>query len=1632
MNNQTVQDTFYQPAQPLPAGDTIYVRIVPYNGLGDAIGCQEYWFVTAGNSPFTPEMVPVAGGTFTMGCTPEQILYCEQDEDPAHPVTLPGFEIGKYEVTQMEWQALMSDINPTGTPEFPACGGACPIEKVSWYDAVVYCNRLSEQEGLSPCYYSDSNFTLVYGKNGGIWSLPNGGSVHWNTAANGYRLPTEAEWEYTARGGTQSQGYLYAGSDFMGNVAWVDFNSDDKTHPVGTKLGNELDLFDMSGNVWEWTWDVYDPGYYAVSPTCVPTGPDMGPNRVYRGGSWFITQGARVAYRSGPNATTRVKDYGFRLARGKIAPGCTPNLTEPAHASVNIDTTTLIRWPGTGVCVEGYHLSLGTAPGGSDILDHIAVQDTFYQPAQPLPAGDTVFARVVPYNGAGNASGCQEFWFVTTGSSPCNRLSDSLELVKFYNSTGGPTSWINKWDLNQPMNTWFGVGLTHGCVSGLFLQDNNLNGLIPDSFGALSTLESVDLQNNNLGGPLPSTVGNLKNLEMFYIRNNPNISGTIPTGLTNCTSLKVLSLAATGVEGNIPPDIDKLVRMNYLLLDETKMSGPLPNALGSLKEMVVMTLNNSQFNGPLPDLSQMSHLQLLWLQNNKIDAIPLGAIPLGTADNSPHDTLFYTSSGYIFTFGLPKGLLLQNNALTFDDLLPLDPPYFSGSLNFPYAPQDSVFHDTLIMLDTGQDLDISLDFDENIGTNVYYWYKDGVFQFDIIGNNNLTINNLQAFHAGEWRVQVTNMALLDLTLYSRAIRLQVNCTNIPAPVITGPLTLCDGSATLTVSGTYPQLPQWSNNTSGQSTTVNTPGIYTVTVTDAIGCTGTATWNVGPNTPSPQPDINGPTALCGGSPTLSVSGTYPQNPQWSNGQTGYSITVNLPGAYSVTVTDANGCTGTDSQTVSNQGPPMIMVNTTPAGCNPSLGSINLMPTGAAPFTFDWADLPGTNDPEDRNNLSAGQYSVTVTDANGCAATSTATIGSNVTTPPANVSASPAAAQLTCTFTSIQLTATGGPSYQWSNGLGTAATVNVTTPETYTVTVTGGNGCTATATQNVTQDITPPAANILPPATAQLTCTLTSIQLTATGGLSYQWSNGLGTAATVNVTAPGTYTVTVTGGNGCTAVATKIVTQNINLPVADISPTATELTCTVVSITLTAGGGGAYQWSGNLGTSNTVIVNSPAVYTVTVTDPVNGCTAQTSVAITQNAQVPVVTLTAAPSNTLDCNHPTITLTATGGGTYLWSNGLGTGATAIVGAPGNYTVTVTLPNGCSNAESIEVMQDITPPTPAISMDPPGGLDCGGSTVTLTVNGFYNSYQWSDGQNTPGITVGTAGTYSVTVTSANGCTGITSQTVNASAVVTVQLTEKLCPGGSIQIGGEVFDKNNPSGEVIVPGVGGDCDTVFNVTVSFYYSAAGQSLDVTLCPGEMYDFDGQLLSQPGLYRDTFFNQAGCDSIYFTLKLAFKNVPPFAAEADSAVVTAGESLTVPVMDNDDLPPGGGVALQILTQPDQAVASLSGTTDIEISVPDIHAVGYDSMHYILCHTECPAFCDTAPLFIRILPSCLTKAQAEIPTVITPNGDGLNDEFDPLEVFDTANCVQIGSKSSLVILNRWGEVVFRPGGYEKWDG
>ncbi|MDX2072558.1 MAG: SUMF1/EgtB/PvdO family nonheme iron enzyme [Haliscomenobacter sp.] len=234
-------------------------------------------------------MVLVKGGTFQMG-----------EKDKTHPVTLSDFQIAKHQLTFEEYDAFCKATGRDLPSDRGWGRGKRPVIDVTWFDAIDYCNWRSQQEELKPVYQINEKQVI-----------PN-----WN--ANGYRLPTEAEWEYAARGGQQSQGFKYSGSSNVDEVVWYWDNSVGKTHPVGEKKANELGLYDMSGNVWEWCWDWY--GAYPSKAIEDPKGPDKGSVRVYRGGSWFFIEfGARVDYRGSDNPDRRNFVIGFRLARAAVA-----------------------------------------------------------------------------------------------------------------------------------------------------------------------------------------------------------------------------------------------------------------------------------------------------------------------------------------------------------------------------------------------------------------------------------------------------------------------------------------------------------------------------------------------------------------------------------------------------------------------------------------------------------------------------------------------------------------------------------------------------------------------------------------------------------------------------------------------------------------------------------------------------------------------------------------------------------------------------------------------------------------------------------------------------------------------------------------------------------------------------------------------------------------------------------------------------------------------------------------------------------------------------------------------------------------------------------------------------------------
>ena len=243
------------------------------------------------NDGYVP-MVLIPAGSFMMGSE-----FGDKNEIPVHKVTITkSFWMSKYEITRGNYYALMENVST-----FFLSNKNLPVINVSWYDAIKFCSKLSKKENLEDCY------TFI-----------NKDKVECDFSKNGYRLPTEAEWEYACRAGTVTE--CYSGDDIsiFDLVAWFRDNSGNKTHEVGQKESNAFGLYDMHGNVWEWCWDGYSIRFYKEGPEIDPKGVNTASNRVIRGGSWYSNLPyCRSAFRAYVVPDLSSDDRGFRIVRNQ-------------------------------------------------------------------------------------------------------------------------------------------------------------------------------------------------------------------------------------------------------------------------------------------------------------------------------------------------------------------------------------------------------------------------------------------------------------------------------------------------------------------------------------------------------------------------------------------------------------------------------------------------------------------------------------------------------------------------------------------------------------------------------------------------------------------------------------------------------------------------------------------------------------------------------------------------------------------------------------------------------------------------------------------------------------------------------------------------------------------------------------------------------------------------------------------------------------------------------------------------------------------------------------------------------------------------------------------------------------------
>ena len=674
-------------------------------------------------------------------------------------------------------------------------------------------------------------------------------------------------------------------------------------------------------------------------------------------------------------------------------------------------------------------------------------------------------------------------------------------------------------------------------------------------------------------------------------------------------------------------------------------------------------------------------------------------------------------------------------------------------------------------------------------------------------------------------------------------------TLYPAAVasISGSTVLCNnGSTTLTANGGTTYL--WNTGSSQRTITVSQPGTYVTTVTTVYGCSASDSVVVAPFA---NPSILGETTFCsGGYTTLTATGG--DSYLWSTGATSASINVNTAGNYSVTASTENGCSGSTSVNVVENQPVNVTITGNSVICNES-GTALTATSGAS---YLWSSGETT---QSISVNTPGSYSVTVTNTNGCSGSSSQTV---TMMEPAVITG----ITHICEGENATLSVSGAGTYTWSNGAHSSS-ITVSTPSIYTVTASLPNGCSSTASAEVTI-ASAPTPTILGNTTI---CEGESTTLTANGGVSFAWSNG-NTSNSVNVSQSGVYTVTATNAEGCSATANVTVTVN---PLPSVNISGNNSFCQGDNITLTATGANSYAWS-NASTDAAITVSSAGTYTVTGTDA-NGCsnTATKTVSINPTYNVP------------------LTHSICEGESY---NFYGQNITIA----GTYTHTLQTINGCDSVLTLTLTVKALP-TPSISGNT---ALCEGESTTLTANGGI-SYNWSHGSATNSVNVAESGVYTVTATNVEGCTATASATVTVNPLPSVNISgnSSFCQGDNVTLtatGASTYAWSNSStdsaitvsnaGNYTVTGTDGNgCSNTATKAVSVN-PTYNTPLTHSMCEGESYNFYGQNITAAGTYTHALQTINGCDSV-LTLTLTVKALPTPSISGNTALCE-GESTTL--------------------------------------------------------------------------------------------------------------------------------------------
>ncbi|MDX2001634.1 MAG: PKD domain-containing protein [Chitinophagales bacterium] len=628
----------------------------------------------------------------------------------------------------------------------------------------------------------------------------------------------------------------------------------------------------------------------------------------------------------------------------------------------------------------------------------------------------------------------------------------------------------------------------------------------------------------------------------------------------------------------------------------------------------------------------------------------------------------------------------------------------------------------------------------------------------------------------------------------------ITCTSTgPVPVVdfsASATSVCAGSTVTFTDNTTNTPTSWawtfaggtpSTSTSQNPTvTYNTPGTYNVTLI-AVNANGRDTlvktgYIVVRNNPTGTVSVTNVTCFNGTNGSINLTatgGTAPYTYRWSNSQTTEDISGLSFGSYTVTITDANGCTGTATGNISQPTAITIAVSSNDATCNNANGSATASATGgSAPYTFNWSNgLSGAT----TSGLAPGVYTVTLTDAQGCIRTASTTVTSS-----GGITVTANGTTTTCgnsngTATAVVTGGTAPYTYAWNNNQSTANLSNLAAG-TYTVTVTSASGCSASATATVSGSTGISVSTSSTQATCGTSNGSATVNPTGGSGYTYLWSNGGNSATIANIPA-GNYQVTVTATGGCTATGSVAVT-NVGAPTISLV-SSTNVLCNggtngAIDINVTGGTSPyTYSWSNGQGSQDLTGL-AAGTYLITVT-AANNCIATQSYTINQ----PTALTVNAVAQNISCfggNNGSVTLNVSGGTpsyTFNWNNASTNQNLSNLGV-GNYAVTVSDANGCQKTTSASITQPSLLSVSVGGTNPGCGLNNGLATASATGGTGSYSYLWSNNATTSILNNLGAGTYSVIVTDANGCTATASTTLSSPSgpSLTTSSTPVSCGG--------------------------------------------------------------------------------------------------------------------------------------------------------------------------------------------------------------------------------------------------------------